>query len=106
MKLVGAGGEPVDLWRSIQSHGLVDLPPMRIDDDARALEVTLPGAPRPSTVRISAGKPGYAAIEVAGRKPSAAEQKRIQAVVRHVLRLDEDLSVLRASRPRTPTWRG
>jgi hypothetical protein len=28
LALAGAGGEPVDLWRSIQSHGLVDLPPM------------------------------------------------------------------------------
>ena len=93
MKLVGAGREPVDLWRTIQSHGLVDLPPMRIDDESRSLEVTLPlqGA-RPRTVRIAAGRPGYAAVEVAGRAPSAADEKRIQAAVRHVLRLDEDLS--------------
>ncbi len=93
MRLVGAGGEPVDLWRTIQSHGLVDLPPMRIDDDARALEVTLPvGSAKPRTVRIAAGKPGYAAVEIAGPEPSAAEEARILAVVRHVLRLDEDLS--------------
>jgi 3-methyladenine DNA glycosylase/8-oxoguanine DNA glycosylase len=93
VKLVGAGGEPVDLWRSIQSHGLVDLPPMRIADNARALEVTLPvGSPKPRTVRISQGRPGYASVEIAGRKPSAAEEKRTLAVVRYVLRLDEDLS--------------
>ena len=42
LRLAGGGGEPVDLWRSIQSHGLVDLPPMRIDEQARTLEITVP----------------------------------------------------------------
>jgi hypothetical protein len=37
LPLRGAGGEPVDLWRTINSHGLVALPPMRIDEEARAL---------------------------------------------------------------------
>ncbi len=93
VELVGAGGEPVDLWRTIQSHGLVDLPPMRIDDDARALEVTLPLAPaRPRSVRVSAGRPGWAAIEVVGRAPSARDAERIRGLVRYVLRLDADLS--------------
>jgi 3-methyladenine DNA glycosylase/8-oxoguanine DNA glycosylase len=93
VRLVGAGGEPVDLWRTIQSHGLVDLPPMRIDDETRSLEVTLPlhGA-RPRTVRIAAGRPGYAEVEVSGRAPSAADEQRILASVRQILRLDEDLS--------------
>jgi 3-methyladenine DNA glycosylase/8-oxoguanine DNA glycosylase len=107
VRLVGAGGEPVDLWRTIQSHGLVDLPPMRIDEDTRSLEVTLPvGSAKPRTVRIAAGKPGYAAVEIAGRKPSAAEEKRIFAVVRHVLRLDEDLSPFYARAAADPelTW--
>jgi N-glycosylase/DNA lyase len=93
VELVGAGGEPVDLWRTIQSHGLVDLPPMRIDDDARALEVTLALAPaRPCTVRVSEGRPGWAAIAVLGRAPSAREAERIRDLVRYVLRLDADLS--------------
>ncbi|HEX2045025.1 MAG TPA: hypothetical protein VHF23_05290, partial [Gaiellaceae bacterium] len=52
--LRGAGGEPVDLWRTINSHGLVALPPMRIDDDARTLEVTLPlPRARPRTVLVA-----------------------------------------------------
>jgi len=93
VELRGAGGEPVDLWRTIQSHGLVDLPPMRIDDEARALEVTLPLArSRPHTVRISAGRPGHAAIEVLGRAPGARDAERIRELVRYVLRLDADLS--------------
>jgi N-glycosylase/DNA lyase len=88
LELRGAGGEPVDLWRAIQSHGLVDLPPMRIDDEERALEVTLPLRRGPRTVRVREGRRGRAAIEGATRADAAdAEQ-----MVAYVLRLDEDLS--------------
>ena len=31
--LRGAGGEPVDLPRTLLSHGLVSLPPMAVEDD-------------------------------------------------------------------------
>jgi hypothetical protein len=34
--LVGAGGEPVDLVRTLNSHGFVDLPPMRPSADYRS----------------------------------------------------------------------
>ena len=93
LALAGAGGEPVDLWRSIQSHGLVDLPPMRIDEEARALEITVPlrGA-RPRTVRIAEGKKGHALVTVVGRTPGASAADAVLAAVSHVLRLDEDLS--------------
>ena len=37
LPLEGAGGEPVDLWRTIVSHGVADLPPNRIDEDERVL---------------------------------------------------------------------
>ncbi len=93
LALAGAGDEPVDLWRSIQSHGLVDLPPMRIDEEARALEITVPlrGA-RPRTVRIAEGRKGHALVTVAGRAPGARAADAVLAAVSHVLRLDEDLS--------------
>jgi 3-methyladenine DNA glycosylase/8-oxoguanine DNA glycosylase len=91
--LVGAGGEPVDLWRTIQSHGLVDLPPMRIDDEARALEITvpLPGS-RPRTVLIAPGRRGRARVMAVGRAPGPKQAESILEAVAHVLRLDEDLS--------------
>ena len=93
LPLLGAGGEPVDLWRSIQSHGLVDLPPMRIDDDARALEITVPlPSARPRTVRIDEGRPGSARVTVRGRPPGERQQRAVLDAVAHVLRLDEDLS--------------
>ena len=93
LELVGAGGEPIDLRRTINSHGLVDLPPMRLLDGGRALEVTLPvDGSRPRTVTISEAGPRTAAIEVAGRPPAARTAERIRALVDYVLRLDEDLS--------------
>jgi 3-methyladenine DNA glycosylase/8-oxoguanine DNA glycosylase len=93
LALVGPGGEPVDLWRTIQSHGLVDLPPMRIDDDARALEITVPlPRGRPRTLRIAEGRPGRARIEVLGSAPGARQQAEVLAAAAYALRLDEDLS--------------
>jgi 3-methyladenine DNA glycosylase/8-oxoguanine DNA glycosylase len=106
---VGAGGEPVDLRRTINSHGLVDLPPMRLDDDERTLEVTLPlPRGRPRTVRVSQGRPGFAVVTVAGRAPSPSHEERIRAAVAHVLRLDEDLSLFyeRAAADPDLAWAG
>jgi len=40
LRLVGAGGEPVDLARTLASHGFADLPPLVLDEDARTLELT------------------------------------------------------------------
>jgi N-glycosylase/DNA lyase len=103
LPLVGAGGEPVDLWRSIQSHGLVDLPPMRIDEEARSLEITvpLPGA-KPRTVVIAEGRPGYARVTAAGRAPGRRAADEVLAAVAHVLRLDEDLSPFYAAAAADP----
>ena len=93
LALAGGGGEPVDLWRTINSHGLVELPPMAIDVTGRALEVTLPlRGGRPRTVRIDEAGPGTARVTPLGPAPSAAVAEQILAAVRHVLRLDADLS--------------
>jgi 3-methyladenine DNA glycosylase/8-oxoguanine DNA glycosylase len=88
LKLVGAGGERVDLWRTISSHGVADLPPNRIDEDARTLEVTVrAGGARPSTAVVSEGRKGYARVAVRGGAPDKTVD-----VVKQMLRLDEDLS--------------
>jgi 3-methyladenine DNA glycosylase/8-oxoguanine DNA glycosylase len=93
LDLVGAGGEPVDLPRTIASHGVADLPPNRIDEDAWTLELTLPidGKP-PRTVRVSPGRRGFAKVEVLGRAPGKGELERVRSGVAYVLRLDEDLT--------------
>ena len=97
LPLIGAGGEPVDLWRTITSHGVVDLPPTRVDGEARTLDATfhVEGA-HPRAVRISAGRAGFARLDVAGKPPPPGERRRVLAVVRHILRLDEDLSAFYA----------
>ena len=37
LELKGAGGEPVDLRRTLASHGVADLPPNVIEDEAARL---------------------------------------------------------------------
>jgi 3-methyladenine DNA glycosylase/8-oxoguanine DNA glycosylase len=89
LPLRGAGGEAVDLWRTIMSHGVADLPPNRIDEEARTLETTV-AVPRgkPQTVIVREGRGGKAALRGHAGKPSEA----VLDGVRHILRIDEDLS--------------
>jgi 3-methyladenine DNA glycosylase/8-oxoguanine DNA glycosylase len=84
LELLGAGGEPVDLRRTLGSHGVASLPPSYIDEEAWTLEVTLPSGRGARTVRVSEGRPGYARVE--GATSSVLTQ------LRHMFRLNEDLS--------------
>lgn len=93
VRLVGAGGEPIDLVRTLNSHGFVDLPPMRADPDYRATEITLRlRLGRPRTVRIEAGQNRHALVTIRGAKVSDERAEELVAAVRLVLRLDADLS--------------
>lgn len=95
--LAGPEGEPVDLWRTLRSHGLTALPPMALDPQSRSLTMTLPLAGnRARTVRIAPAGGGQARITLVGPQVRATEVPRVAAGVRHVLRLDEDLSELYA----------
>ena len=94
LRLRGPGGEPVDLWRTLVSHGFADLAPMSLDEGARTLDLTL-RLPRgkPRRIRIGAGRRNHARIELLGG--GAASDGVRDAVARgaaHVLRLDQDLS--------------
>jgi len=95
--LRGGGGEPVDLARTLNSHGFVDLAPFRLDGAAGTLEVTL-RVPRgrPRRVRIGAGRHGAARVVVDGPSIGRATADALAASVRHVLRLDADLSAFYA----------
>jgi 3-methyladenine DNA glycosylase/8-oxoguanine DNA glycosylase len=90
LPLVGAGGEPVDLRRTLHSHGVATLPPARVDDDARTLEVTLalPGGGA-RTVRVVEARKGRAAVTLLG---PPADRDALLRQLRVMLRLDEDLS--------------
>jgi N-glycosylase/DNA lyase len=82
--LVGAGGEPVDFVRTIVSHGVAELPPNRVELEARLLETTLPVRKGARTVRLT-GEEGTLRIEGAGAD-------ELRGTVAHMFRLDEDLS--------------
>jgi 3-methyladenine DNA glycosylase/8-oxoguanine DNA glycosylase len=98
MRLRGPSGEPVDLWRTLVSHGVATLPPSELDEDARVLTVTLPLPPaKPRTIRIREGRRGTARIDVLGPAPSDRVKQRLRQVVAGMLNLDEDLSPLYAA---------
>jgi N-glycosylase/DNA lyase len=92
LELVGAGGEPVDLRRTLLSHGFVELPPMSLDENEPSLELTLAVDGKARTIEIRPGRRGHARLTVLGRKPGAKLTEQLVARARHVLGLDEDLS--------------
>ena len=93
--LRGPRGEAVDLWRTLVSHGVASLPPAELDEAARLLTITLPVAgAKPRTLRIGQGRAGKARVDVLGPQPGARIRTGVEASVRRVLNLDEDLSPL------------
>jgi N-glycosylase/DNA lyase len=83
--LRGAGGEPVDLLRTLNSHGVASLPPHRLDGDV--LEVTLAvGRGRARTVTLAPGRRGHARVD------GDASAGEVVPILRTMLRLDDDLS--------------
>jgi len=94
LPLRGPAGEPVDLWRTLISHGFAELPPMALDETRRTLALTVrPPRGAPRRVQIGAGGRGRAAIRIiGGPAPSATARAGIVATVAHVLHLDQDLS--------------
>jgi 3-methyladenine DNA glycosylase/8-oxoguanine DNA glycosylase len=98
MPLKGPAGEPVDLWRTLVSHGVASLPPSDLDEEARILTVTVP-LPRAKarTIRIREGRRGKARLDVLGPTPGARVKKGVKEVVARMLNLDEDLTALYAA---------
>ena len=97
LRLRGPRGEPVDLWRTLVSHGFHELAPTSLDEANRSLSLTV-RVPRgkPRRIAISAGRRGAARIVVAGPAPAAAARDAIAATVARVLHLDHDLSAFYA----------
>jgi N-glycosylase/DNA lyase len=93
LPLKGPKGEPVDLVRTFMSHGVADLAPGQVDEAEHAYTTTL-ALPRaqPRAIRISEGRPGFARVEVEGRKLGQKAARDLAAAVGQILNLDEDLS--------------
>jgi 3-methyladenine DNA glycosylase/8-oxoguanine DNA glycosylase len=101
--LRGPRSEPVDLWRTLVSHGVASLPPSELDEEARVLTVTVPvpGA-KPRTIRIREGRAGKARVDVLGPASSQRVLLAIRDVVSGMLNLEEDLSPLYAAAAADP----
>ena len=98
LKLKGPGGEPVDLWRTLVSHGVASLPPSLLDEDARTLTVTVPLAgTKPRTIVIREGRRGAARIEILGPAPGQRTKEGVGDVVARMLNLGENLAPLYAA---------
>jgi N-glycosylase/DNA lyase len=91
LPLRGAGGEPVDFPRTIVSHGVAELPPNRVELEARTLETTLPVPRGARTVRITAPARRLKIGAVTGSVEEQASDALTKTVA-HMFRLDEDLS--------------
>lgn len=92
LALKGAGGEPVDLQRTIRSHGLTTLPPFAPHEDHRGFDVVARVA-LDGPLRLRVGLDGRARRRA--RVSSNVEPRdpdTVLAVVSHLLRLDADLS--------------
>jgi len=81
LDLRGAGGEPVGFARTLLSHGVAELPPNVVAQDGSSLATVLAIEGRAQVVRVVADG-DVALVDVAAAVP----------VIRHMLRLDEDLS--------------
>ena len=91
LELMGAGGEPVDFARTIVSHGVAELPPNRLDLEARMLETTLPVPRGARTVRLTRSGDTLQIESVAG-SAGARVCDALAKTVAHMFQLDEDLS--------------
>ena len=81
----------MDFWRTVASHGLVFLPPTRVDAASKTLEATVRVRAGVRTVRLCQ-QGNFVKVDVRGEPPDVRERLELAAAVRHVLRLDEDLS--------------
>jgi N-glycosylase/DNA lyase len=88
IELRGAGGEPVDFVRTVLSHGVADLLPNLVAEDGSSLDTVLRAGGRSWAVRVVPDAPGFARLEVA----EGAPVEELTAIVRHMLRLDDDMS--------------
>jgi len=91
--LAGPAGEVIDLRRVFLSHGIAELPPMRLDQKAWTFEITVPLAVVGArTLTISQARPGHGLISVRGSSLTPTVGAAVMAQVRHVLSLDLDLT--------------
>src|SRR5918999_4011036 len=105
--LLDPGGNPIDLWRTLVSHGIASLPPMRLDEDARTLEVTLRGdGASPRTVRVLEVSRGSGAKRASTPEPPLSRGSGAKRASTPEPPLSRGSGAKRASTPEPPLSRG
>jgi N-glycosylase/DNA lyase len=103
LPLRGAGGEPVDLHRTIRSHGCVKLAPNRVFDGGRRLQFPLGLADgRTTLVELSPGPGAHVRVDAPGPLRGARVRAELTTVVRRMLRLDADYAAFYARAAHDP----
>ena len=92
IELIGAGGEPVDFARTSLSHGVADLPPNEIASDGTKLTTVLSAGDGAWFIELTSDGGDRACVRALGPTPPAAVRPALASQIRHMLRLDEDLS--------------
>lgn len=90
--LIGAGGEPVDLRRTLASHGVATLAPQRVDEVRGTFETVLDVGSGVRSVAVEAAPQEHIAIRTSGPPCAAGEKRTLLGTVRHIFALDEDLA--------------
>src|SRR4029078_10752430 len=88
LRLQGAGGEPVDFARTIASHGVAELPPNRLDLEARALETSRPVPRGARTIQLTERR-GKLRIDALAGTIGERARDALTTTVAHMFRLDE-----------------
>ena len=97
--LIGPGGEPVDLWCTVRSHGLATLPPARLDltggrNRYQTVVTIATDGPRAISIEAGpAGSPTVATVHVSGPPLTPAAADFVATLVRRMLALDLDLDL-------------
>lgn len=103
LPLRGRGGEPVDLRRTLCSHGVASLLPNRVDQDRGILETTvLSCGGQARSLRLASGDPGTVRVLLLDGPASEVDRRDLLAVARRILGLDVDLSGFYARAARDP----
>src|SRR5438270_13940890 len=86
--LTGPAVEVIDLRRVFLSHGIAELPPMRLDQKAWTFEITVPPAGVGArTLTISQARPGHGLISIKDQGLRPRVGAPVLPQVRHVLTL-------------------
>ena len=102
--LRGAGGERVDLQRTLRSHGVADLPPNVIADGVR-LSTVLTAGGLAWAVELGPGRGDQTAhlcTAAGATEPDTERWGELTVAVAHMLRLDEDLGAFYATAAKDP----